>query len=111
MFRKKPTQHPRIFLDRVQRHEQEWGTDSYPNKPTLTEIINANVVVFWIGNDREQRETITLHADTRDVEFMLGRQLLRSSIAPIDKRMRAIYQNQKQLRIKAFRVVFTPIEE
>lgn len=114
MFRKRRSSPPPAenFLERVQRHENTWGTEAYPQKPNLADILSAKVAVFWLDNDgKEQREKITLHPDTREVEFVLAKQVLRSTLEVPEKRLRAIYQNQKRLRIKAFKVVFEEIAE
>lgn len=37
-----------MYLELVQKHEREWGQESYPNRPTLAELLASPLVVMWI---------------------------------------------------------------
>ena len=96
------------FLDIVQNHEREWGTETYQARPGLAEILSASVVVFWQKTDgKEKRLLITLHDDTKDIEMHLAKLVLRSPVQQPDRRYIMGFQGQKRLKIAGFKVVFT----
>lgn len=104
--------HDGTFMGMVQSHEREWGTTKYLERPSLADIFAAKVVAFWqksSGDDR--REFITLHEDTGDIENHLARLVLRSKLQQPDRRLVTVFEAQKRLRIKAFKILFVPEEE
>ncbi|MDL1921181.1 hypothetical protein FBQ95_01065 [Chloroflexi bacterium CFX3] len=38
------------FMELVQLHEREWGTEIYPNRPSLADLLNAPIVAMWTGD-------------------------------------------------------------
>ncbi len=38
------------FMELVQLHEREWGTELYPNRPSLADLLNAPIVAMWTGD-------------------------------------------------------------
>lgn len=38
------------FLELVQLHERTWGTETYPGRPSLADLMNASIVVMWINS-------------------------------------------------------------
>lgn len=110
--RNQPNRLKNPFLDRIQEHEREWGNDSYVGKPTLAEMLASPVVAFWQNSSgKEKRELVTLHNDTQDVEMYLAKLVLRSGLTKPDRTLITVYQNQKRLRIKGFKIVFEPVDE
>ncbi|MCS6873046.1 MAG: hypothetical protein NZ571_16505 [Anaerolineae bacterium] len=37
------------FMELVQLHEREWGTELYPDRPSLIDLLNAPIVAVWVG--------------------------------------------------------------
>lgn len=38
------------FMELVQLHEREWGTEIYPNRPSLADLLSAPIVAMWMGD-------------------------------------------------------------
>jgi hypothetical protein len=100
------------FLDYVQQHERTWGNQTYPNKPNLQQVLEANVVVFWlpIGSERNIKEapqyTITLHDELRELEDYFAKLLFRAQIEPPKQRVAQIFAKGKRVRIKGVKIEF-----
>lgn len=102
------------FLKLVQNHEREWGTDTYPNRPELAEIITSPVVLFWqpVPKDKQEaklvntRMYIRLHNDLAAVENYLSNLVLRSSVQLPERKLAYIFLNQKHLRVTGIQVTF-----
>jgi len=56
------------FFDTVQNHERTWGTQSYPERPKLQEMLEAPVVVFWQDERYKDKTVCTTHKDTMALE-------------------------------------------
>lgn len=39
---------PTALLDLIQLHERIWGTTTYPDRPSLAELLNSPVVAVWV---------------------------------------------------------------
>lgn len=102
---------PENFIDYVQHHERVWGTESYKERPSLAEILNADIVVFWQKlnpeNMQNRRYRLTLHDSLEDIENFYTKILFRSQIEPPKERIHRIWRNQKRVRITNVRVEFT----
>lgn len=108
------------FMKLVQDHERQWGTESYPNRPDLADILNSPVVVFWRPTPTTSRDAkkapaattpgpgtiITLHQDMTPVHEYLTQVVLRSSLQAPDRRFVTAFMHQRQVRIKAVKVLF-----
>lgn len=100
------------FLDFVQAHEREWGKDSYPGKPTLKQMLESPVVVFWKPNHTKEqgRMTASLYADMKGIEDHLIKLVFRAQIELPKQRIAHIFKDQKSMRIRGVRVVFAEAE-
>lgn len=106
------TQEPRSFMDYVQAHERNWGTKGYAGRPDLSEILSAEVVVFWqYDEEKDEPWRITLHEDTDDVERYLLRLLLKSQSQPLNQRFVRVFRNQKRLTISGVKIIFAETNE
>lgn len=103
------------FMKLVQDHERQWGTESYPNRPDLADILNSPVVVFWRPTPPNAKKAppptaprtiITLHPDMTPVHEYLTQVVLRSSLQAPDRRFVTAFMHQRQVRIKAVKVLF-----
>lgn len=109
------------LLEFVQKHERSWGNESYTGRPTLAQILAANVVVFWaysgkslhstLGKRASQelppaREIITLHNDTREIESYLTRLVFFAKDNPPDRKYLRAFVNQRPVKIKSVRIEF-----
>lgn len=118
-------QPPQTLIDFAQEHERAWGNEQYLNRPTLADILNAPVVVFWKPNNvtddnprpknpPPMRETITLHQSLSDVEQFITRMVFRTGVQPLDKQLMRIFRGGKRVKIKGVRIIFedeTPTDD
>lgn len=99
------------FMELVELHERVWGTERYPLRPKLTDILESPVVVFWKSTEsNDNRYTITLHKDMSEVEKYFLR-IFFISQEPAKKRVVRIYLHQKRMMVKAVKVMFAPSED
>lgn len=108
MFRRKRSQdNSSVFMGLVELHERNWGTDTYPERPRLSDILDAPVVVFWNSADKnESRHLITLHDDLRQLNAFVEDMFLNQNTRRIDRRFSRIYHNRQEIKITGLRLVF-----
>jgi hypothetical protein len=100
------------FLDFVQEHERSWGTETYPNRPTLGQFLSSSVVVFWEPVEAKKdtkthpRYTASLHDSLNDVEAYFIKLLFRSQIELPKSRIIRIFSDQKPVKVKSAKIVF-----
>lgn len=101
------------FLDFVQAHERDWGKDSYPGKPSLAQMLESPVVVFWkpTGNKDSGRMTATLYADLKGIEDHFVKLVTRSQIEPPKQRISHVFMNQKSKRIRGVRIEWSDSDQ
>lgn len=98
------------FLDYVQLHERTWGTETYPKRPSLAEIMAAPVVAFWYTSSEDDPFKITLHQDTAEVEKHILRLILGSRYNPPQERLAQVFKHQKRLSIANVKIEFRETE-
>jgi hypothetical protein len=98
------------FLERVQLHERTWGSEQYPARPQLADILGAKVVAFWLLTPKksgaEPRHAISLHDDLKDIENWYLQAVTRLHLQLPDRRLVAAYLNQQKVRVKSVKIVF-----
>lgn len=111
------------FLERVQTHERTWGSEQYPARPQLADILAAKVVAFWLltptkppagpsaAKQAEQRVVITLHDSLKQIEDWYLQAVMRLHLQLPDRRLVAAYVDQNKVRVKSVRIVFETPEE
>lgn len=102
------------FLDMVQRHERDWGNESYAGRPQLADVLNAPVVVFWQplkGNTKDPRLMVSLHQDIDMIEKYLTRLVMLGSANPPDRRYVTAFMNQREVKVKSVKIEFAFIDE
>ncbi|MFW5748071.1 MAG: hypothetical protein ACOCYT_00510 [Chloroflexota bacterium] len=101
-----------LFFRRVEKHEREWGNQSYPGRPTLMEIMTAPIVIFWEGKEKRVHEVISLHQSLDEVERYFLRMLIaRKSNSEDNQRVADIFKDQKRMTIKSVNIVFGEANE
>lgn len=93
------------FIEVIQAHERAWGTESYPGRPTLAELLSAPIVILWQSVDvRDARTIATVHQDLDAVSKYVSRIVLHSKLEMPKHRMVTIYVNQKKASIRGVNV-------
>lgn len=102
---------PENFIEYVQDHERLWGTEHYPERPSLADMLNAPIAVFWqlLGpeNAQNRRFRVSLHDTLDEIEAYYTKMVFRSQIEPPKERIHRIWRNQKRVRITDIKVHFT----
>ena len=98
------------FMNAVEEHERNWGKESYPKRPSLFDILNAPVVVFWEEGEDETRQTITLHDTLEEIEKFFIRLLIAKNKEP-NKHVIKVFENQEKMILKGVRVIFGKADE
>ena len=105
------------FMQLVEQHERQWGTERYRKRPDLHEILMASVVVFWqtrpnpdTGELKDTRHKITLHDALEDIERYLLRMLFAQG-GSAHQRITAIFRSHKRMQIKSIKIVFAEASE
>lgn len=96
-----------IFMDKVQEHERNWGVDKYRGRPSLHQILTANVVAFWRVKG-QAREVITLHDDLSAIERHLLLQLVSNEESK--RKLVSVFQEHTRMKIKSVNIEFIPSE-
>lgn len=100
------------FLGLVQEHERTWGTETYTNRPTLSDFLQAAVVVFWHPTDKTNgRYTATLHKSLDEVEQYFAKLLFRAQLEVPKQRVYRIFAKTKEVRIKSVQVNFETVDK
>jgi len=61
------------FIDLVQAHERTWGTQSYPDRPSLAELLSAPIVAWWkAAKADDDKIRATVHNDLEDLDIGLS---------------------------------------
>jgi hypothetical protein len=61
----------REFMAMVEQHQKAWGNETYKGKPTLQQIMDARIVVFWRPTNEAMYLTITIHNDLSEINDYL----------------------------------------
>lgn len=99
--------HSSAFMDRVQKHERQWGTNRYRGRPSLQRIMSAPVVAFWIYNGKEH-DVITLHDDLKAIERHFLLQLISNEES--NRKLVSVFRNHKQMKIRSVQIEFTEVD-
>lgn len=106
---------PENFIEYVQHHERVWGVEHYPQRPSLADMLGADIVVFWqlLGpeNIQNQRFRVTLHDTLNEIENYYTKIVFRSQIDPPKERIHRIWRNQKRIRVTDVQVNLTFSED
>jgi hypothetical protein len=101
------------FMDFVENHERDWGTELYPARPRLLEILQSPIVAFWdpsplISHNptrQQARLVVTLHKELIELENYFARLLLSNTAAP-KQRLSRLYKGQQPVLIRGIKVIF-----
>ncbi len=96
------------FIEIVEAHERAWGKDSYPNRPSLSELLNAPVLALWKSpNPQDERLRATVHQNTDSINKHITRLVIHSRLEMPTHRLAAVYINQKKAAIRSVSVELT----
>lgn len=100
------------FIDIVQKHERTWGTETYPDRPSLADLLSAPIVAWWrSANAEDDRLKSSIHQDLDELNRYAVRILLHSRLEFPDKRLAMVYINQKKAAIKGVSLHIVPLDD
>ncbi len=104
------------FMELVQLHERMWGTEPYPNRPSLSDLLKGPIVVMWVDTHPAARKrtdgglernfTFAVYANGNALStalldvIMLDRRTVQSS-----PKIARIFLNQKPVEVKGIRLL------
>jgi hypothetical protein len=98
------------FYHNVQLHERFWGDKHYHGRPSIKEIMSAEVMVVWLSKEKEAKPYITLHDSLADMERYFARLLFRSEIAQVRRCVWRIFSKRRRVFVRAVKVIFDEVE-
>lgn len=99
------------FMREVEEHERSWGNKSYQGRPSLLEIIQSPVVVFWEHVEQDVPNTVMLYNDLKEIEKYYVRILATRNPDGFKRRIVQVFQNQERVVIKGVKIAFGPPED
>jgi hypothetical protein len=111
------------FIDLVQAHERQWGTELYTDRPSLADLLAAPIVAWWMPvrgstgrvdpptrrresspQEEPPRLMASVHQDIAELDKYAARLLLHSRNEPPDRRLAMVYIDQKKALIRGVRL-------
>ncbi len=102
-----------LYMELVQAHERSWGMEQYPGRPSLMDLLNRPVVVFWTGEDKsgKGRFTVTVHSEVEEVGDVILSMVLSSKVTAVPNRQLArLFVKQKPVKITGLRLTISDHE-
>lgn len=97
---------PKTLIEAAQYHERVWGTEEYPERPSLTQLLQARVVVFWQHAEDGERWRATVHTDLNQLEQSFSKILMRQMVGQKPRRIVTLYEDGQEVRIKSVKIEF-----
>jgi hypothetical protein len=102
------------YMELIQAHERSWGMEQYLGRPSLTDLLNRPVVVFWIGDDKsgKGRFTVSVHDTIDDLNDIILNMILASKVTPSsNRRLSRIFVKQKTVKVTGVRLLVSAHEQ
>ncbi|PJF37024.1 MAG: hypothetical protein CUN49_02420 [Candidatus Thermofonsia Clade 1 bacterium] len=116
------------FMELVQLHEREWGTEMYPHRPSLAELLNAPIVAMWASevprsiassgrsvprqlseNRPYGRFMLSVHQRLEELDPILSALIVAGKTAPFpNRKLLRLFVQQKPVRILGVRLLLDP---
>lgn len=102
-----------FLLKTIQAHERCWGTETYKNRPSLQDILNAKIVAIWYPTRKFSRKcfTISIHTEISEVEAYMSKIVIAYGKQSPDKRLRSLFVDQKQVKIMGVSLILDSMTE
>lgn len=117
------------FMSLVQHHERVWGLETYSGRPELSQILTSPVIAFWQNMEAksephvdargklivekpkvDERLTITLHNDLKEIEAHIARLVIRSGAQLPKQYLARLFVKGREMRIASINIVFEPVD-
>ena len=98
------------FMELIQIHERTWGMDTYPGRPSLSDLLSRPLVVFWAGDEKggTRRSIATVHDTIDELNDALLSMILASKVtAHPAHRLQRIFINQKPAEVVGLKLILS----
>ncbi len=105
--------HEKAFIEWVQVHEREWGTETYIGRPSLQELLNKPIVVMWSTTDpkAKSRFIFTAHDTPAALnEWVTGMVTASKVTIPANRKISRLFVNQKPVKFGVKIAIEKPTE-
>lgn len=104
------------FVALVEAHEREWGTEAYPGRPTLSQLLHSRIVCLWtLREDARSRSTtpvrmfMTCYNDLASFQNALTELVMASKVTSMpNRRLVKVFVDQNEFEVVAIRAELKP---
>lgn len=117
------------FMELVQIHEREWGTEMYPNRPSLADLLNAPIVAVWTGepaypsltnmrtkprqlsdHQASQRFMLSVHRRLEELDPLILAMIVAGKPSSIlNRKLLYLFVQKKLVKVLGVRLLLEPI--
>ncbi|MBO9310294.1 MAG: hypothetical protein J7551_10995 [Chloroflexi bacterium] len=121
------------FMELVQLHEREWGTELYPDRPSLAELLSAPIVAMWTSDaarypvpaerskvrqvqvsipevNPAKRFMLSVHQSLEELDPLLLAMVVAGKAAPTaNRKLLRLFIGQKPVKILGVRLLLEPL--
>ena len=97
-----------VHMQLVESHERTWGTESYPGRPTLSDLLRRPVVAFWSGDDKsgKARLTASVHDQVEELnDILLGLVIAGKTTPSSNRRLARLFVKQKPVKVHGLKLI------
>ena len=101
------------YMELIQAHERSWGMEQYLGRPSLADLLNRPIVVFWTGDDKtgKGRYTVSVHDSADELNDIILNMILASKVTPSsNRRLSRIFVKQKPVKVTGLRLLLSEHE-
>lgn len=117
------------FMELVQLHERQWGTELYPDRPSLAELLSAPIVAMWTSDatryttlsgrgtprytpevNTPSRFMLSVHQRLEELDPLLLAMVVAGKVAPsANRKLVRLFIDQKPIKILGVRLLLEPL--
>jgi hypothetical protein len=97
-----------VYMQLVESHERTWGTEQYPGRPSLSDLLHRPVVAFWSGDDtaNKGRFTVSVHDQIEELNDILLNMIVAGKVtASSNRRLSRIFVKHKPVKVQGVRII------
>jgi hypothetical protein len=103
------------FMQLIEQHERAWGTDQYPKRPSLAQLLESFIVAVWVDDplidtrrkqSKGDRFMLSVHPTVDDFhETLAGAVLAGKHSFATGRKLSRVFSKQKMVSIGGVRIV------
>jgi hypothetical protein len=104
----------KTFIEFIQLHERAWGTEQYPGRPSLAELMESFIVAVWVDDPlidqrhrwAKDRFMLSVHSSADDFHNALAATVLAGKQSFTNgRKLSRVFAQQKLVNIAGVRIV------